>query len=397
MTRMCRAQFEHDDVDEANLVCNLQGVAFQGIQTDAQNLNDPIPCMPCPKVRNPSVLSWRLPDWIDFSYATVRSQYPRHRQPSPIHPQNLKFCRAKPHHDFETLRKTPPSTESPREKCTDDPLTEVSGPVVKHAPPVPWDDETTVDLPYDNPFYTRKFDNVLWLPRDPFGTLNLDDTVDLRFSLSVDVAAGQLETWSNLNENVYAEHASDKYSPGLGKKSSTGSLRQINGTENIKLPPGIARRIECKGDVESTLRSWRPSTSRRKSIGATSTSIDAGTVRRPPALRGDSLPEDLRGLERGRTSSIFAAAQSNSYIAVQGSLPQVHGQVLSLHTNDSISRLSNVSCDIPTNITARQAIFNEILAEERAVMVDQNEDENQAQKAASGKSWLTAWMFNRRE
>lgn len=395
---MCRAQFEHDDIDEANLVCNLQGVAFNDIQTDQHNLNDSTPIMPSSQLGLPSILSWRLPKWINFSYATVRPHYPRYRHPNPFRSQNAEFYRVNPiHHDSETLGRASSLSESPRENGTDYPLTNVSGPVVKHLPPVPWDDETTVDLPYDNPFYTGKFDNVLWLPRDPFGTLDLDDTVDLKVSLSVDAVAGQLGSWSNLNESVYPEQTSDKHSPGPSKKSSTGSLRPINGTENIELPPVIARRVECKGVAESPLRPWRPSTYRRKSSGATSVSIEAGTLKRPPAVRGESLQEDIRGLGLGRTSSIVAAPLSHSYIAVQGSLPQAHGQVHSLHTNDSTSRMSNVSRGNLTNITARQAIFNEVLAEERAVMVNQTEDEKQTQKAASGKSWLTAWMFNRRE
>ncbi|KAG6891665.1 hypothetical protein C0992_012714 [Termitomyces sp. T32_za158] len=316
MTRTCRAQFEHDDVDEANLVCTSQG-ALEDIQTGQHNPNDPSPIMPCSQLRQPSTLSWRLPKWINFLSAAARPHHPRYRPPNSFRPQNSEFSRFKTiHHDSETLRITP-SSEPFREIGTDYPPTDTSSLVVKHPPPVPWDDETTVDLPYDNPFYTRELNNVLWLPRDPFGILDLDDTVDLRVSLSVDVATGQLGSWSNLNESMSnPEPTPDKYSPGLSKKQSTGSSWPINGTENIELPPAIARRVECKGDMESTLRSWRPSTSRRKSIGATSASFEGGILKGPPAIIGDSLPEDIRGLGQGRTSSIFAVAESQPYISV---------------------------------------------------------------------------------
>ncbi|KAG6890832.1 hypothetical protein C0995_003265 [Termitomyces sp. Mi166 len=415
MTRMCRARFEQDDTDEANLVCNFQGVEttddHDNLQRYQPDLNDSTSIMPPSQPWKLSILTWRIPRWVNFSYATVRPHHARYRQPNPFRPQNPEFSRLKSmsQDDEQVINHTsyapqkPLISSSPEERGAYQPLTDVSGLVMKRPPPISWDDETTVDLPYDNPFYTRTCDDALWLPRDPFGTLDLDDTVDLRVSLCVDVVAGQLGTWLGLSEAAFPELTFDEPSADLNKKRSRiGSLRPIDGTENIELPPTIARRVEAKdGDVEWTLQPQRPPTSRRKSSGATSSSIEAGTLRRPPVIRGDFLQRNTGGSGRARSSSILAGPQfpsypqSQSYIAAQGSLP--HGEVLSAYMNESTSRLSNISHGPPNSITTRQAIFNEVLAEERAVMVDQIEDDEQTQKATFGKSWLTAWMFSKRE
>ncbi|KAH0586243.1 hypothetical protein H2248_007495 [Termitomyces sp. 'cryptogamus'] len=411
MTRMCRAQFEKDDINEANLVCNVEGDKTRDTQDHSQedqhDLDGSTSMTPTSQPQRLSILTWRLPRWINLSYATVRSHRPQYRHLNPFRPQNAEFSlkstpqdkRVTPRASQTSMR--PSISKSLREQDTYQSFTDVSELAVKHAPPISWDDETTEDLPYDNPFYTRTFDNVLWLPRDPFGTLDLDDTVDLRVSLCVDVIVGQLGSWLGLRETASPVPTYEEPSTGLNK-SSIGSLQPIDGTENIELPPTIAQRVGSKdGDLERTLRQ-KASTHRRKSSGATLASIEAGTVRRPPVNRGDSLQGDIGDSGRGRSLSILAHfpsyLQSQSHITAQRSLPQISGEALSARTNESTSHLSNVSHGPPNSITARQAIFSEVLAEERAALVNQIEDEEeQTQRATSGKSWLTAWMFSRRE
>ncbi|KAG6857148.1 hypothetical protein H0H87_008718 [Tephrocybe sp. NHM501043] len=405
---MCRGQFEQDDIDEANVVCsrNFQDINLpdsggkdtdKSLQKDENDLSTPV-LAHSPMQR--SILTWRLPEWFNFSYATVqrRPNHPRRRQPNPFRPQSQEFSRLNA--ISQDVERGDISLKKEKSESHQPPLSDVSGPVVDHLAPVPWDDETTVDLPYDNPFYTRTFDNVLWLPRDPFGILDLDDTIDLRVSLCVDDAAGQLGSWLGFDETSSPEGLSEE-PKDLSHQLSYGSLRPVNGMEDIDLPAVIAHRVNSReSDVEWAVRPKRPSSYRRKFSGATTSSSETGVTRRPSALRGDSVQGDLGG--RARSSSMLSATPSyllaRSQAMGQSSVLQVHTEVLSAPTNASTSRLSHVSYAHSNNVTAREAIFNEVLAEERAAMVDQIEEEQaNTQKAASSKSWLTAWMFNRQE
>ena len=132
-----------------------------------------------------------------------------------------------------------------------------SGAVIPHPSPAPWDDQALVDLPYDNPFYTRTIDNVLWLPRNPMGVLNLDDTVDLRVAISVEVPAGRLGTWLGLDETASPEEQlppagpSGDSTPHLSAQRSpflvlVGAREIVDSTEDIDLLAVIAQRVQAK-------------------------------------------------------------------------------------------------------------------------------------------------------
>lgn len=59
--------------------------------------------------------------------------------------------------------------------------------VQPHAPLAPWEDIPPIDRMRsfaDQPGYTDGYDDFLWLPRDPLSTLDLDDTVEVRLSLT---------------------------------------------------------------------------------------------------------------------------------------------------------------------------------------------------------------------
>ncbi|KAF5382774.1 hypothetical protein D9615_002912 [Tricholomella constricta] len=437
MTRMCRAQFEQDDIEEAEITCghNTQGESDVESGEDSQkDLNDlsGTALITSKHHRHPSILTWKLPEWVNFSYSTMqhRRHHPRRRQPNPFRPQSQEFSRLKSMSE-DIQRETRHASEAPQKASinefpwggvsrtaangtTHPNLTDTTGPVVEHPPPVPWDDETTVDLPYDNPFYTRTFDNVLWLPRNPFGILDLDDTVDLKVSLCVDVAAGQLGTWLGLRETSSPGEIPESQSSSPGRQSSATDALLVDGTEEINLPPVIAQRVQSKEEgVEQTMRPRRPSAYRRKLSSATMTSTGtAQGPKRPSVPRDNSLPHNFRSFSdgnrqspgRGRSSSILSILQpphmqrSRSTEHEFGQRPtlEVHAEVLSRPPNASNSHLSLASRARSHNVSAREAIFNEVLAEEKAALIDRIEDEEaETQKAASTKSWLTAWMFRK--
>lgn len=170
--------------------------------------------------------------------------------------------------------------------------------VTEHEKHPPWDDSSRLDRPFDNPYYVRPIDNHLWLPRNPVGLLNLDDTVNVFRSLTSDASLGQLGEWveegialADLPDAESVDNASladtDSISPPPVRRGMTGSL---SGSEDIQLPPEIAQRVENlenERDVDHA-----------EEFGA----------RRPPAFRRPSLVPSFRRpslISRRSTNSDF--------------------------------------------------------------------------------------------
>jgi hypothetical protein len=83
-----------------------------------------------------------------------------------------------------------------------------------------------------------------------------------------------------------------------------------------------------------------------------------------------------------------------------GVRPDTHAQADFVAANNSSSR---VSLNVPKlsrnqNVSAAQAIFHEVLEEERQALRDRLEEETaEATKSQGNKSWLTSWMFRKSE
>ncbi|KAG1872481.1 hypothetical protein DFJ58DRAFT_652268, partial [Suillus subalutaceus] len=109
------------------------------------------------------------------------------------------------------------------------------------------DDEPRHDIPYDNPSHTRPITNALWLPRNPLGLLDLNDTVDVGH-------------WFGPGSSAPPVFQLPSSVPG-DERPSILVTRQYSGSEDIDLPEGIKSRIvtiDQEVDVEST-RPRRPS------------------------------------------------------------------------------------------------------------------------------------------
>lgn len=456
MTRMCRAQFEADDIAEAAVLCNRSPVDIRNEadqdSDEAANVNE----QEANRLikfsrRDNSVLTWKLPAWVNFSYKTMhrRPQFPQQRPPNPFRPQNqtlLPRDSSSRNHVTEECREGPsthisPDDAFPWEKPTsqsrDDTkvkqinatLTDISGPVISRPPPIPWDDQENVDLPYDNPFYTRTIDNSLWLPRDPTGILDLDDTVDLKKSITVEVSAGALGTWLGLAETSSPAELSDTWrpktltpedrptlTPRMPSSPRTPqsllqrrtSLPVIDGTEEIDLPIVIAKRVQAKEEgVEQTLRPRKSSIYHRKGNVTDKSSIASTPGRRRPSLL--DLPTTTIGSDgnigRARSGSTLSALQIpglhrtlTSANTEFGERPDAHAQADFVAANGSASRISLAppKATRSGNLSTQQAIFHELLAEEQQEFQDRVEAEQvETIKATTNKSWLTSWMFKK--
>lgn len=101
MTRICRAQFEHDDIAEAEVLCKVEGVdsAQDNAETTTTSDNGSQDATALIQENRPSFFSLKFPKWANVAYNTVRQRPPRplRRKPIPFHSQssNQPFKRLK--------------------------------------------------------------------------------------------------------------------------------------------------------------------------------------------------------------------------------------------------------------------------------------------------------------
>jgi hypothetical protein len=484
---MCRAQYEIDDILESDIICRgphhrpsspVDGEEEELIRSHQDSVTSGNMKR---RLGRMSVVTWKLPAWVNFSYSTMHQRGgQRHaRPPNPFGPHGDKdvteegYVDSKKDREAKSEEREESSLElagpssPPRAKSDGYPWNlqesnnnlqqhdtgvlnldarsvDASGPVIPHPSPVPWDDQTTLDLPYDNPFYTRMIDNVLWLPRDPIGILDLDDTVDLRIAIPVDATTGRLGTWTGLNETTSPDEISN-LSPndgeGDGGDASSQHLSvprlntmhvipsEVSGTEDIELPSVIAKRVQAKeGDVEQSIRTRKSGLFPRRPSGSSLGGPMNLSIRGTPSIHNE-LPtilsprtfSDGSGPRGGRPrSGTMNSLQVPSLLAIERArsdtefgirLVDAHAQADFVAANTSSSRLSlpltpgqqyqRYHQQQPlqpqqTSVSTAKAIFHEVLEEERQALRDRIEEETaEATKGPSTKSWLTSWMFRK--
>lgn len=409
MTRICRTQFEKDDIAEAEIVCGRrEPVDMQGdnILNDNGELSGGRLIQT--KGRHWTTFTAKLPSWVNF-YAMMQHKPPLpQRKPNHCSSQSQSISRLptvsrdvqqddKLDSEMDAKLVISPRHEPPCRGTSIKPGLELDdftgnavtfGPVVAHPSPIPWDDQTTVDLPYDNPYYTKPIDDVLWLPRNPCGILNLDDTIDLKVSLTTDVHAGQLGTWLDISEagenspDEITREGGDSKVPRCRLNAAT-SLLLVDGTEDIELPPVIARRVRSREDGIEQAAKFK-----RLSLPLSSRSISDGNGYSTGRARSSSM--SILNLAQPRARSTDQRNQEN------GSRPARNAQAESVTAKGTGSIISLPSRK--QNVHARVAIAQEVMAEEEAALVDRIEGEQaEAQKATATKSWLTSWMFHSSE
>ena len=452
---MLRAQYELDDTREGEIICNrrimkdptsqdpesegLISGPREGLIRDEHSAAN----------RNIGKVTWKLPAWVNFSYSVMNPHAPRpqHRRPNPFGPHKNNDLTESPTAEQSPQLTFSPEHQSPQllqeetsnavkvtpdghawnmstttkvltipviNKIDLDPP-QIARPVVRHAPPAPWDDQGNLDLPYDNPFYSRAIDNVLWLPRNPLGVLDLDDTVDLKVSITVEAPAGRLGSWLGIGESSSPEELvpsgdSEPVKAPLSPRIPFEQLPDVDGTEDIDLPLVIAKRVQAKeGDVEKTLRPRKSSAFIRKASGDSNTNGLPMSVRQ---RRASTLGRPAQATYRsfsgstGRTRPRSGSMMTTLQVPVAGdrarssealSRPDVHAQAEFVVANTSASRISLAPQRSRTqNVSAAQAIYHEVMEEERQALADRLEEETaQANQSRNTTSWLLSWMFRR--
>ncbi len=301
--------------------------------------------------------------------------------------------------------------------------------VSPHAPHPAWDDNPSYDRPYDNPYYTRPISNFLWLPRDPLGLLDLDDTVDLRMALTSEPGAGKLGTWED--DGFIGSSISSVLIGSLGDLeededlSYTPPVRTLDGSEVTSLPSAIASRVENidqESDVEHTSQHRRPSLlGPRRTSSSTSTNISLG-LRRPTTLDVGNHQAGFRSFSLG-VESMATAGRTPSSGTTSSSDPRrrnraatldygvglrPHRQYSSGHaTRSLLSVVESPTIPIPRTLTSdgapsiistREAVVGEVIMEEKDLTQEfKRLEEAEKQKAEGSRSWWTSWLYARHQ
>ncbi|KAH8825373.1 hypothetical protein DL96DRAFT_1670496 [Flagelloscypha sp. PMI_526] len=419
MTRMCRAQFERDDIAEAALYSSSED-ANQRRSSNAQQEDGLLGT-----VRpHPSLLRMRVPTWINFDSIRVRTvkkrNNPLRRNPIPF-PSEKEFSGPEsPVTDKSGTEDVSPIVENRRR--THPPKLPLEGParrvitsfssetpaVLPHPSLPAWDDQTTADLPYDNPYYTRAISHELWLPRNPFGFLDLDDTISLKVSIAVDSKSQELGTWLGVpitasppemdGSSQSALRHEIPTTPPSELSPSSSSLPQIVEPES-SAPANMPKNMALTAATPPRRPTARKSSA--SSIGMqrlfSEGSQHPGSPGARPQYRsfsqGSGMPASLMG--RSSMSTIKSPGLNPALqpdIHAQGEM--VQGYNLS---RASGSRLSVPAASRAQNISTSEAIAHEVMAEEAENFNSRVEEEEQeARKAMNSRSWLTSWLYKKR-
>ncbi|TDL23258.1 hypothetical protein BD410DRAFT_769147 [Rickenella mellea] len=309
--------------------------------------------------------------------------------------------------------------------------------VTTHEKHPPWDDMIRTERPYDNPYYVRPVTNHLWLPRNPVGLLNLDDTVRVFKSLTSEPGAGQLGEWleegilmsvSGLPSTISSSDQGDQMS------MNTPPVRELDGSEVISLPPIIAERASnLQDEEEPDIANIDIPDDRRSSYFGTGPRRPSVSTRRPSSTR--SRPPGPDGLSLGRpstfnmprTSMISVSAshatprrtstlalpdtKRRSRSASVGQDPAAQPDLYAQARFINMSRVSSIVAS-PLSMThedplasgtarsdavsTREALVGEVIAEEHRATADRiRKEEAEAEESAAPRSWMTSWMFSK--
>lgn len=395
MTRVCHTKFERDDLDEAMIVCGLQDSQPRDIEAQppsnhGRKIGNPDRQGPVKQTRMSA--TWRVPRLFPFNYTMspprARSNAPRRSIPfeDTVVPHAPAQVESQEATDYcaTVLAHT---TESNNDK---------SGSLISPHPPHPrWDDVSDPDHPYDNPFYIRPIRNCLWLPRNPCGLLDLDDTVDLSKALTSSESSGELRPWILDSPSL----PSDVKSPLL--EHSPGSMARVppeilaattppcyGGNEDIVFPPHLASGAHYSNDheVSHNRSQTTPTTARWPPI-------DSFHSEGRPVLacstRSSSLP--IVGRSQRSTSRDLEIEE------VPGKLPGVNASVELLTSSQRRPRDHMAEA---STVTLAEAVAREAMAEERKVMDEhmrKEEAEAEAEHSATTRKrpWWMGFFFSR--
>ncbi|PSR70502.1 hypothetical protein PHLCEN_2v13653 [Hermanssonia centrifuga] len=369
--------------------------------------------------------TWKFTSRVAFSYGTGHKRHhATRRQPNPFGPRSSGDSGVPLHACSSTaglLAKEPLETsasisvlasdaipeEQPEDPTLDSP--QAHTPLVVSHPHHPrWDDESDPNTTYDNPFYTQPISDMLWLPRDPFSIIDLDDTIDLRISISSEPGAGKLGAWAE--DEFIGTALSSVFAGSFGslddESSSMQQSRHLDGSEVISLSSGIKSRVDSL-DQERDIETSPP---RRPSlVPRTLSNASAMSQRRPATLDVGPSGTGFRSFSLGASSTTDILPSPVTHLSVpsghrrqrSASVDVVGMHARSVPTSASIRSILRtpsgpVTPGATSIISTREAVVGEAIAEwQEAEHERRRQEEAEEEKAKEPRSWLTAWMFAR--
>ncbi|KAI0075096.1 hypothetical protein K474DRAFT_1600449 [Panus rudis PR-1116 ss-1] len=466
LTRICRARYERDNILEADIICRTgsgdpvspsQSVDALSQEAEAMRPKGPRSWKDSISART-EFWTMKLATKINFAYTTLpRPRRDVRRQPNPFRSEGTSSpdnsCPVQESTSAtgllqkaatETIQGLPTLTHTQLQDSPEEiePPSATPHPalVTPHPPHPRWDDNSSLDHPYENPYYTRPINDVLWLPRDPLGLLDLDDTVDMRMSLTSEPGAGKLGVWED-EEEFIGSSISSVLATSFGSidedLSYTPPVRHLDGSEIISLPSAIASRVEHIDDEDNVedapgVPHRRPSfMKRRTSSGASShlpmrrpTTIDSsitghnnhtshGSQFRSFSL-GEPTPSGRRQGAPSVTHRSFSerrrqnrAASIDIPRAIRPPNTPWHRTMSTKGASKSL--LSVVERPPPpiiqdattpgasSIISTREAVVGEVIVEEQEANQERlRQEQEEEERARAPRSWFTSWMFRRR-
>ncbi|KZT65812.1 hypothetical protein DAEQUDRAFT_730988 [Daedalea quercina L-15889] len=425
LTRICRSKFEQDDLLEAQVLCGTTNVP-EAILDAAQTEDKTVTVIETPTVAEPKpdpthalppvIRAWQFPSQIGNGYATIPRRQ-QHKTERHVNPFSMDSC---PSSDM--LRPGSPAhlpRMSEGEESFGDALQRipetgrpVREPAVTRHPPHPrWNDESSPDHPYDNPYYVKPVKDELWLPVDPTGPLNLDETVNVRVSLTNSPGVGRLGDW--YEDEFIATGLSSFLSSTASIDGRVVSLdmrpRRLNGTEHIELPTELASRVGSPdlGHGVETVPSLRPLSRRRErnqsrvSNQTSPAMVELGLSNGSPPRRGDwrssSLGPETPGYQRHLPSAFLNAANRDRRIRSFSDHEMVLQRSSNIRSRSSLGLPPVLAPEASTGgmsiVSLREAVVEEAIVEEEAEQEQFRQEEVQEEKSEGPRSRWTSWMF----
>lgn len=408
MTRVCRAKFERDDLDEAMIICGLQDSQPCDVDTQSPSSHER-------KVGNSDTrqgpikqtrirATWRVPRLFPFNYtmSPPRARSNAQRRSIPFENTGVRYTLAR--------------VESPED--TDYPTTVIAhtnesnndkfGSLVSPRPPHPrWNDESDPDHPYDNPYYSRPIRNYLWLPRNPCGLLDLDDTVDLSKALTSSNNSGDISSCivglRSLSPNFQSpplEHSPGSMANVLPETLAITMTPRLSGKEEIVFPPHSASEVHDLND-HGVSQSERHSSIYRLR-GYNSHDRSQTTPGWPPISPFHS--EGRPVYDPSRSASLPIVGRSQSWISRDPEIAEIAGKVPGVNASVELLTLSHRRrkdhMAEASTVTLAEAVAREAVIEEQRVIEEhmrREEAEAEAEDNARTRkrSWWMRFFFSR--
>ena len=200
--------------------------------------------------------------------------------------------------------------------------------LVPHTKLAPWEDIPPYQRSrayWDQPAYTDPYDDFLWLPRDPLSTLDLDDTVEMRASLTTSRGgSGRFTCAGEAVESVCAEGqeiivheptprpSEDDHRPSISPMSNHRLLGILDDREPLPSPPLFSPTNEVGNEIGSEIDRGAAGTLRKNTIRFADGLQDV--FRRPRAQSSMSDESDIvtmRTLSRASAQSLRTLATTS--------------------------------------------------------------------------------------